>query len=138
MKKLLGVGIIAAVVAMLSVSAVAQVKQGKTRPLQTKQLMSGLVKPSCAGIGDGLKEAPADDKAWKELATKAALLNEASYVLMDDGRCPDGDWANAAKALREGSASVLAKVEVKDAAGAREALKATTQACAACHKAHKK
>lgn len=138
MKKLLGAGVALAVLAMFSVASVAQVKQGKTRPLQTKQLMSGLVKPNCAGIGEGLKETPADDNGWKELATKAALLNEASFILMDDGRCPDGDWANAAKTLREGSASLLAKVEAKDAPGAVEALKATTQACAACHKAHKK
>lgn len=138
MKKLLGVGLALAAVAMFSVTATAQVKKGKTRVLLTKQLMGGLVKPSCAGIGDGLKETPADDKAWEDLATKAALLNEASYILMDDGRCPDGDWANAAKTLREGSAAVLEKLDAKDAAGAQEAFKSMTQACAACHKAHKK
>ncbi len=103
MKKLLGAGLTLVLVVIFSVTATAQVKKGKTRLLQTKQLMGGLVKPNCAGIGDGLKEAPADDKAWEDLATKAALLNEASYILMDDGRCPDADWANAATALREGS-----------------------------------
>jgi len=67
-----------------------------------------------------------------ELATKAALLNEASYVLMDDG-C----WADADKTLRERSTVLLAKLEAKDTAGAQEAFKAITQACAACHKAPK-
>jgi hypothetical protein len=138
MKKLLVGGIVLVMVAVLSVNGVAQVKKGKTRLMQTRQLMGGLVRPSCAGIGEGLKAVPADDKAWVELATKAALLNEASYVLIDDGRCPDGEWANAAKALREGSAEVLAKLEAKDTAGAEQALKTMTQACAACHKAHKK
>jgi len=57
---------------------------------------------------------------------------------MDDGRCPDADWANAAKQLREGSAAVLAKSEAKDAAGAQEAFKAVTGSCGACHKVHKK
>ena len=57
---------------------------------------------------------------------------------MEDGRCPDGDWANAAKALREGTAAVLAKIEAKDAAGASEAFKGATASCGACHKAHKK
>lgn len=118
MKKLLGAGLTLVLVVIFSVTATAQVKKGKTRLLQTKQLMGGLVKPNCAGIGDGLKEAPADDKAWEDLATKAALLNEASYILMDDGRCPDADWANAATVLREGSAVVLEKVNAKDASGA--------------------
>lgn len=138
MKKLLCIAMVAGIVTLLSVGATAQVKKGKTRVLTTKQLMSGLVKPNCAGAADGLKTAPADDKAWEDLATKVALLNEASYSLMDDGRCPDGDWANAAKALREGSAAVLTKIEAKDAAGAQEAFKGVTGACAACHKAHKK
>ena len=138
MKKLLCVAMIAGIVSVLSVGASAQVKKGKTRVLTTKQMMAGLVKPNCAGIGEGLKTAPADDKAWEELATKAALLNESSFSLMDDGRCPDGEWAKAATALREGSAAVLAKIEAKDASGAQEAFKTVTGSCAACHKAHKK
>jgi len=51
--------------------------------------MNGSIRPNCSGIGDGLKEAPKDGKVWEDLATKAALLNEASYTLMDDGRCPE-------------------------------------------------
>jgi hypothetical protein len=138
MKRVVCCGLAFASVLCLVVISEAQVKKGKTRVLQTKQLMGGLVRPNCAGIGEGLKTAPTDDKGWDELATKAALLNEASFVLMDDGRCPDGDWANAAKALREASAAVLAKIEAKDAAGAQAAFKGVTDSCGACHKAHKK
>ena len=126
------------VACVVSSMALAQVQQGKTRLIKTKQLMKGLVAANCGAIGEGLKAGPADDKAWEDLATKAALLNEASYVLMDDGRCPDATWADADKALREGSATLVAKLEAKDAAGAQEAFKAMTQACATCHKAHKK
>jgi len=85
-----------------------------------------------------LKEAPDDDKAWEALATKAALLNEAGHILMADGRCPDGDWADAAKTLRECSAVVLKKIDQKDAEGAQIAFQAMTKACAACHKVHRK
>ncbi len=138
MKRLFCVAMIVGMVAMLSVGASAQVKKGKSRVLTTKQMMTGLIKPNCAGIGEGLKAAPADDKAWDDLATKAALLNESSFILMDDGRCPDGEWANASKALQDGSANVLAKIEAKDYAGAQEAFKGVTGSCAACHKAHKK
>jgi len=123
---------------MFSVATIAQVKKGKTRPLLTKQLMGGLVQPNCKGLGAGLKEAPADDKAWEALATKAALLNEAGHILMADGRCPDADWAGAAKTLQECSAVVLKKIDAKDAEGAQKAFQALTKSCAACHKAHKK
>lgn len=138
MKKFLLVALPLLAVVVFSFSAIAQIKKGKTRPLLTKQLMGGLVQPNCKGLGAGLKEPPADDKAWEALATKAALLNEAGYILMADGRCPDGDWAGAAKTLQDCSAVVLTKIEAKDAGGAQEAFQAMTKACAACHKAHKK
>jgi cytochrome c556 len=129
------------IAALLIVSALglAQVKKGKTRLLETRQLMSAVVKTHCGGIKKGLEAAPADDKAWAELATSAALLNEASYILMDDGRCPDGAWAEAAtKLLRDGSARVHAAVAARDVEGARKAFGEMTKACEACHKAHKK
>ena len=134
------VQVFAAVVAVAVLSAVstAQVTKGKTRLVTTKQIMSGLVQPHCAALGKGTKEAPADDKAWATLATNAALLNEASYMLMDDGRCPDAVWADATKALRAASEKALAKVEAKDLEGAAAEFKNVAAACAACHKAHKK
>ena len=138
MSKVLGVALLAGVMLSMSVVATAQVKKGKTRPLTTKQLMGALVKPHCADLGAALKSAPTDDKGWSELATKAALLNEAGYILMADGRCPDGVWKEAANALSEGALAVLGKIEAKDAAGASEAFKAVTGSCATCHKAHKK
>lgn len=126
-----------ALLVALVVSSAGQVKKGKTRAAHTKQIMAGLVQTNCAAAGKALKEGPADDKAWTSLATHAALLNEASYLVMDDGRCPDAEWAKAAKALREASAELLAKVEAKDAAGAQQSFTSLTQACSACHKAHR-
>lgn len=116
----------------------AQVKKGKERPLLTKQLMKGLVGPHCGAIKKGLAAKPGDDEAWADLALHAALLNESSYILMADGRCPDGVWAEAAsKTLREGSAAVLKGVEAKDAKATQEAFGAMTKSCGGCHKAHK-
>ena len=103
------------VAVLLTVTGRAQVTKGKSRPAATSQIMAGLVQPNCAALSKGLKDKPADDKAWKAVAINAALLNEASYLVMDDGRCPDATWANAAKTLRECSTAVLAKVEAKDA-----------------------
>lgn len=115
----------------------AQKTKGKTRAASTKQLMKGIVQPNCAGCGGALKTGPADDAAWETLATQAAVLNELSYVLMDDGRCPDAVWAGAAKQLREGTTAVIEAVGKKDVEAARAAFKTATGSCAACHKAHK-
>lgn len=138
MKKLGFAGVMIVALVGLSLATQAQVKKGKTRPLTTKQMMAGLVKPQCAGLGEALKAAPSDDKAWEELATKAALLNESGYSLMDDGRCPDGVWASACKNLQTASAAVLGKIEAKDYAGAQAEFKGVTASCGECHKAHKK
>ena len=137
MKRLAQLVLSAALIAALAVSAVGQVKKGKSRAALTKQIMAGLVQTNCAAVGKSLKAGPADDKAWAVLATNAALLNEASYLVMDDGRCPDAEWAKAAKSLREGSVALLAKIEAKDTAGAQDSFKSVTQACAACHKTHR-
>lgn len=116
----------------------AQVKQGKGRPLKTAQWMKCVVKPQCDALKKGLDATPASDESWSALANSAALLNETSYVLMDDGRCPDGVWAEAAsKTLRQGSADVLKAIESKDLAGAKTAFKSMTMACGACHEKHK-
>jgi hypothetical protein len=119
--------------------SLAQVKQGKTRPLKTAHLMSGLIGPNCSALGKELQgDGPADDKAWAAAAARAGLLNESGHLLMDDGRCPDKTWADACKTLRDCSAVVLTKIEAKDASGAREAFTAMVGSCKACHTAHKK
>lgn len=115
----------------------AQKSKGKTQPAETKYLMRGVNQPNCAGAGKLLKDGPADDKAWDTLACQAAILNEMSYVLMSDGRCPDGTWAGAAKELRAGSAAVLEAAEQKNLEAARTSFKQVTASCGACHTAHK-
>lgn len=138
MKRLLLVLSVIALVAGTSAVTSAQVKKGKTRLMTTKQLMAGLVQPHCKGLGDALKTQPTDDKAWADLAVKAALLNESSYTMMDDGRCPDGVWKEACDKLRSGSEALHAKLDAKDFAGAQAAFKDVTASCGICHKAHKK
>ena len=120
-------------------TASAQKTKGKTRAAATKYLMRGIVRPSCAGIGGLLKDGgPKDDKTWDAIACHASCLNEMSYALMDDGRCPDGVWAKAAKTtLRECSASVLEAANKKDLEKTQAAFTALTKSCGACHKAHK-
>lgn len=122
--------------ALWSADVQAQKTKGKTRAALTKQLMKGIVAANC---GELKKALDAEAPNWEDISLRAAVLNEAGHFLMDDGRCPDGDWANAAKALQANSAGVLAAAEKMDAAAAKAAFgKLTAEACGACHKAHKK
>jgi cytochrome c556 len=130
-----------AVVATLAMgwAGSAQVAKGKSRPAATKFLMRGISQPNCKGIGELLKESgPADGKAWETLVCHASCLNELSFSLMQDGRCPDAAWAGAAKSLGEGTSAVLGAAEKKEAEAARTAFKTVTDACKSCHDAHRK
>ena len=90
--KWLGVAVVAlGCVLMLLVvqQSFSQVKKGKARLMLTKHWMAGVQGPNCASLGKLLQDkGPADDKAWAQAEQHTALLNEASYVLMQDGRCP--------------------------------------------------
>jgi cytochrome c556 len=117
----------------------AQVAKGKSRPAATKFLMRGISQANCKGIADLLKDSgPAEDKAWETLTCHASCLNELSFALVQDGRCPDAAWAGAAKSLGEGTAAVLAAADKKDLAAARTAFKTVTDSCKTCHDAHRK
>lgn len=140
MKNVFGVRWLLAVVALTGVAlcagdALAQKVKGKSRPATTKQLMKGLVAPVCGDLKKALEEKEIN---WDTVAVKAAVLNEAAYGLLDDGRCPDGEWAKAAKAIQDATASILGAAEKKDAAAANDAFKKVGgEGCAVCHKAHK-
>lgn len=119
----------------ISQQAEAQKTKGKTRAASTKHLMKGLVASNCGALK---KDLDAETLDWNEITLHAAMLNEAGHLLMDDGRCPDGEWAKAAKALQAQSAAVLAAAEKDDAATAKAAFgELTAQSCKVCHAAHK-
>ena len=116
------------------------VPKGKTRPAETKYLMSGVVSPNCGGLGKSFGKdgkAPADDKAWDQVTAQASLLNEMSYVLMDDDRCPGKEWKEACATLGEGSAKLLGAAKAKNADDAQAAFKTVTASCGACHSVYK-
>jgi len=130
----------AILVAILAASgdSVAQVTKGKERPLATKQWMQAVHKVHCGPIKKALEANPSDDKAWEAIALHAAMMNESSYVLMADDRCPDEVWAGACKTLGQGSSDILDAVAARDVEAATAAFGAMTQSCGTCHKAHKK
>lgn len=132
-----GLGLLALAVLVWNQTAEGQKTKGKTRPAATKQLMGGISGPNCGSLAKLLKDGPADDKGWATAAQNAALLNELSYILMEDGRCPDKVWKGAAETLRGCSAKVLEAAEAKDLEAAKGAFKKMLGACSTCHKAHK-
>ena len=123
---------------LLSSPVTAQ-KKGKVRPLTTAQLMSGLVKPQLVAVQGHVAEekAPESDEDWTALTTSIALMNESSYIMMADDRCPDKIWADACEVLRKATEAGLQSAAQKDAAGVRESLAGITASCKACHAEHK-
>lgn len=124
------------VAASLFVPAVAQ-KKGEKRPLTTKQMMAGLVKPQLVSLQESLKAGPETDEDWAAIATSVALLNESGYLMMDDSRCPDDIWKTGCEELRVGTETLLADVEKRDAASATEHVALVTKSCKTCHTEHK-
>jgi hypothetical protein len=112
-------------------------KKGKTRPMTTSQLMAGLVKPQFVALKTALEKGPKEDADWKAVAMHAALLNESSYVMVADGRCPDAAWEKACKEMKSGSEAVLKHIQAKDAAAALEAFPGIQASCKTCHTEHK-
>jgi hypothetical protein len=103
-----------------------------------KFIMSGIHNPHCSALGTLLKgEGPKDDKAWAEVALHAALLNESGHLLVENNRCPDGVWADAAAKLRDGTAGVFVAAGKKELKAAQDSFAAVGAACAACHAKHK-
>ncbi len=108
----------------------------KKRAASTEQLMEGIVSTNCGSLAKALKEEKVN---WKHVKLHAAMLNESGYLLMDDSRCPSGEWANGAKALRECSVVILEKADKEDAQGVKDAFAALQkQGCAVCHEKHRK
>lgn len=134
---LAGAALFGGLVLAVGLSASGQAVKGKSRPAATKHLMVGVVKLHSGNLEKALNEGPKDDAGWDAAAAYAGCLNEVSYALMDDGRCPDKVWEGAAMKLREGSAAALDAIQKRNLDGAKAGVQALKAACGACHKAHK-
>jgi hypothetical protein len=95
------VGLLALGLGMAGAELAAQVTMGKSRPLRTHTLMEYVNKVHCGALKTALDGDLSNEEARDEAAEHAELLNEAGHILMADGRCPDADWAKAAKALQD-------------------------------------
>ncbi|MBI4579734.1 MAG: cytochrome c, partial [Planctomycetes bacterium] len=131
------VGTVALVGWRLSAGAAEQASP-PARVAAIRHIMAGVNQPHCAAIAAALKDGPKDDAAWADLALHAALLNESGHLLVENSRCPDATWANAAGALQRGAAELFAAAGQKDLEVSRTSFKGVTGACGTCHAAHRK
>jgi len=112
--------------------------KGGKRPLQTSTVMKSLTKPNCNAIRDLLEKEPKTSEDWDKLIEHSELLSEVSFILMDDGRCPDYIWEGAAAlTLRNCAKAIIAASEKRNIVVARGAFEKLTESCTSCHDAHK-
>lgn len=113
-------------------------KQSSKRPLKTSTVMTNLTKPNCNAIRDLLEKEPKTSEDWDKLIEHSEVLSEVSFILMDDGRCPDYVWEGAASlTLRNCAKAIISASEKRNIVVARGAFEKLTQSCTACHDAHK-
>lgn len=137
MSSFLKFGALALLIVTTTAAESAQKHKGASRLATTENVMVGMVHPNYLAIEDAAKDAKADPQTWKTLATNAALLNEAGYLLVDDERSLGKDWDNAAEQLRRGTAAMLVKIAAHDKVGVASDLKVVGAACVNCHAAHR-
>lgn len=128
--------VVAAVIAAAVLPGEAQ-QRGRTRPLTTSQLMAGLIKPQLTALKEGLEAGPDDKDAWKAAATSAALLNESSYLMMDDGRCPDQTWSDACIQLKDATLEILEQIDAGNRDAAVAGVDGVIASCKHCHEEFK-
>jgi dienelactone hydrolase len=86
-----------------------------------------------------LEKRPAGRKEWAAVRAHAALIAEAGALLTQRNppRGAHGHWLDQARAFTGAAREVVHAANRQDYAGARRALDALEQRCAACHKQHR-
>lgn len=137
-QKMSRIGVIFLVLVAMGTAVAHKAHKGKSQPMETKHWMQGVMKPASGALKTGLASAPGDEEAWELLAMHAAVMNESSYVLMADGRCPDDIWSKAStETLRNGSVSLISAIQSRNYNAAKAAFEAMAGSCKGCHEVHK-
>jgi len=116
----------------LSVLAAAYAAEGP-RTAAVKDIMGGIVGPNFGSLNMALRGELTDETKAAALRS-AALLNEASHVLVDNQRSKGEPWNAGAAGLRTNSAMVTEKLNAGDVEAARAAaMQIGAQGCRVCH-----
>ena len=102
-------------------------------------LMEYMVKPAMAKI-KGYREAggPANKKEWQKAFGAVSMVNEASQLVLMDGRVKDDAWEQGAEQVIAAARDAMMGAYRMDADGYNKGLKAMTGGCKTCHDVHKK
>lgn len=102
-------------------------------------LMEYMVKPAMAKI-KAFREAggPSDKDEWKEAFGAITMVNEASQLVLMDGRIKDEAWADGAGQVVAGARDAALGAYRMDPDGYNGGLKAMNAGCKTCHDVHKK
>jgi hypothetical protein len=103
------------------------------RVATVRHLMEGIQQPNMKQLTSGMRQTPADDKAWAELELAAALLNECSHLLTQGDRSRGEDWNKACLELRESSAQAAQAASDKDPGFFKSAAAKIAASCKSCH-----
>ena len=102
-------------------------------------LMEYMVKPAMGKI-KAYREAggPTGRDEWKTAFGAVSMVNEASQLVLMDGRVKDEAWRDGASQVVAASKDAMMGAFRMDADGFNAGLKAMTAGCKTCHDVHKK
>ena len=138
MKKIL---LAAALVLVVALFAVADTHEGHAykKAASVHDLMEYMVKPAMAKV-KAFREAggPSGKDEWKKAFGAVSMVNEASQLVLMDGRVKDDAWLDGANKAIAGSQDAMMGAYRMDAEGYGKALRAMQSGCKTCHDVHKK
>ena len=137
MNKVLRRFVLVALIATTTAAVSAPMHKSRSRLATTRQLMEGMLHANYLAIENAATAVRTDVQSWNALAINPALLNEASYLIVEDDRSLGTSWDDAAEQLRAGSADMLAKIAAREKTGIESSLKVIAKACTDCHAAHR-
>lgn len=108
----------------------------KLQPVaDTKLIMEGLAAANMRGLGNQLREKPAEAEAWAFARGQALLLAETGNLLLIRPPRSGGqdNWISHATDLRDAADKLARMAAAKDYLGARAALAGVANVCNRCH-----
>lgn len=138
MRKLLLAGVVTLAV---SIGAVAESNGGHSykKAASVPDLMEYMVKPAMDRVkAFGEAGGPSGRDEWKKAFGAVSMVNEASQLVLMDGRVKDDAWRDGATKVVAATRDAMMGAYRMDADGFNKGLKAMRSGCKTCHDVHKK
>ena len=133
---------VAAVVSLaVCICAVAESNGGHSykKAAGVPDLMAYMVKPAMDKVkAFGEAGGPSGRDEWKAAFGAVSMVNEASQLVLMDGRVKDDAWRDGATKVVAATRDAMLGAYRMDAQGYNKGLKAMRAGCKTCHDVHKK